>query len=129
MLEAPNRVLARLDGSSPMRKNAYTGPGGLSRARRLVATLGLAGALCTAVLWTLLSSASAAPPRTTQTFSFTGGERTFTVPQGVSSLDVVAGGGKGGKGSDVGPFIGGAGGLFRRPRGSPTGRPRARVVL
>src|ERR687888_2180485 len=42
------------------------------------------------------SAASAAP--TTQKFNFTGAEQTFTVPAGVTSMHVVAIGGKGGSG-------------------------------
>lgn len=89
-----------------MRKITSQHPREFSRARRLAAALGLAAALCTAVLWTLLSSASAAPSNVTKTFSTTGAEQTFAVPDGVTSLDVVAVGGRGG------PGVVGAPGLF-----------------
>jgi hypothetical protein len=79
-----------------------------SPARRLTAALALAGALFTAVLWTVLSSASAAPSSgttiVTTIFNTTGGEQTFAVPDGVTSLDVVAVGGRGGNGQGVGGF-------------------------
>lgn len=68
-------------------------------ARRLLAALGLAAALFTAVLLTVLSSASAAPSSVTKTFNATGAEQVFTVPDGVTSLDVVAVGGRGGAGA------------------------------
>jgi glycine rich protein len=50
----------------------------------------------------------------TNTFGFTGGEQTFTVPAGVKSLRVVAVGAKGGKGSDVDNRIGAPGGVGDR---------------
>ena len=57
---------------------------------------------------------------TTQTFTYTGGEQTFTVPAGVSVVEVLAIGGHGGSGSNApnGPGgVPGAPGSLGRPGG------------
>ncbi len=65
------------------------------RARVLSALCAAAGALG-------LALAAAPAQATTQTFSFTGAEQTFTVPAGVYRLHVVAIGGSGGAGEFAG---------------------------
>ena len=59
----------------------------------------------------------------TQTFTYTGGEQTFTVPAGVSSVEVLGVAGHGGSGS-VAPN--GPGGVTGQPGspGSPVAPPR-----
>lgn len=64
----------------------------------------------------LLLAGHAAPQRVlaaSQTFRFTGGEQTFTVPAGVTSIHVVAIGGAGASGGNTsgGSTVGGAGGF------------------
>ncbi|MEX0992804.1 MAG: glycine-rich protein [Solirubrobacterales bacterium] len=54
----------------------------------------------------------------TQTFVITGGEQTFVVPAGVTSLNVVAIGGYGGNGAGSGSYIGGLGGASAKVSGS-----------
>src|SRR4051794_41512588 len=66
----------------------------------------LSAAIACLLLLAGQSSASAAPP--SQTFTFTGAEQPFTVPAGVTSMHVVAIGAKGGKGSQT-PAAGGFG--------------------
>ena len=73
----------------------------------MATTVALAG-----VLVGLPASASAATP-TTKTFSYTGGVQTFTVPTGVTSLQITTAGAGGGSGlgsSGVSPGSGGPGG-------------------
>ena len=80
--------------------------------RRLVLSLGSAVAVCSVALWLGLSSASGAKPaQIVRTFNFTGGEQTFTVPGGVTSIYVEAVGGRGasGGGFPAGGFRGGYG--------------------
>jgi Glycine rich protein len=55
---------------------------------------------------------------TIQAFSFTGGEQSFTVPAGVSSLQVLAVGAKGGMGFHDGSNVGGSGGFGDRVEAS-----------
>ncbi len=62
-------------------------------------------ALSIALVWT-----GGAQAATTTSFGFTGGEQTFTVPAGVTSIHVVAIGGRGGAGGKGAP-VGGFGGL------------------
>lgn len=59
--------------------------------------LGLLSAVCIAV------AAPAAASADTQRFNYTGSEQTFTVPAGVTSVHVVATGGKGGSDGNGGP--------------------------
>jgi hypothetical protein len=66
------------------------------RKRLTALTLGVL--LCS---WAL--GAASAPASTTATLGYTGGEQTFAVPAGVSSVHVVAIGGRGGSGYAQGP--------------------------
>jgi hypothetical protein len=69
-----------------------------------------------AIALALLGALAAAPAAqaATQNFGYTGGEQTFTVPDGVTTIQVVAVGASGGKGSDDTPNIGGSGGFGAR---------------
>ncbi len=64
------------------------------RARASVPRAVAVGALC--ALACVLTIAVARAQATTQTFTYTGGEQTFTVPAGVTSVEVLAVGGHGG---------------------------------
>ncbi len=57
---------------------------------------GLVASVLGALACLLLVRAAAAQATTTQTFNYTGGEQTFTVPAGVTSVEVTAVGGHGG---------------------------------
>ncbi|WP_345257882.1 glycine-rich protein [Flaviaesturariibacter amylovorans] len=48
--------------------------------------------------------------KVTQTFNYTGGMQTFTVPAGVTSISIDARGARGGRGSENGGFVSGGGG-------------------
>lgn len=61
-------------------------------------TLGLVSALAGVLAALGNVSAARAADTVTQTFSYTGGEQTFTVPAGVHSVEVSAVGGRGGNG-------------------------------
>lgn len=80
------------------------------RVIRRISAISLALALV-CLSWIVLAEPASAA---NQTFYFTGGEQTFTVPAGIKSIHVVAIGAKGGKGSDSGSSIGGSGGLGGR---------------
>jgi hypothetical protein len=69
---------------------------------------GVGAVLLGGLLWSGVAQAA------TTTFSFTGGEQTFVVPQGVTSLNVVAIGGEGGTGASGTGGTGGAGGFGAR---------------
>ena len=84
---------------------------GLDPGRRLAVAFAFAAVICGAALWLALSSASGATASDTKTFNFTGGEQLFTVPNGVTSLNVVAIGGKGGSSGGGTGGIGAAGGF------------------
>jgi hypothetical protein len=85
-----------VSGGLTMRKTYSKGANDFAGARRVLAALGFAGALVTAILLSLLSSANAASSSVTRTFTYTGGDQVFEVPDGVTSLDVVAVGARGG---------------------------------
>jgi hypothetical protein len=68
-----------------------------SSVRRIASAVALAVVLVAIALPVSLSNAGAASGGT-KTFTFTGGEQAFSVPDGVTSLDVTAVGGKGGVG-------------------------------
>lgn len=70
------------------------------RARTGISRTAVLSALC--ALAAVLASPVAAAQATTQTFSYTGGEQTFTVPAGVTSLEAVATGGSGGSAAGAG---------------------------
>lgn len=80
--------------------------------RRLAAAAASTAAICAGALWLALSSASGATSSATVTkvFNSTGSEQTFKVPDGVTSINVIAIGGKGGDGG----ASGGAGGIGAR---------------
>src|ERR1700690_927485 len=70
------------------------------RARAGIGRPSLLSALC--ALAAVLASPVAAAEATTQTFTNTGGEQTFTVPAGITSLEVLAVGGHGGSAASAG---------------------------
>jgi Glycine rich protein len=70
------------------------------RARAGIGRTAALSALC--ALAGVLASPVAAAQATTQTFNYTGGEQTFTVPAGVTSLEVLAVGAHGGSAADAG---------------------------
>ena len=94
--------------NSPMQHqwNSRIGAG-----RRLTIAFGLAAAICAGALWVALSSASGATSSatTTKVFNFTNGEQIFKVPDGVTSINVTAIGGKGANGGGAGNAAGGFG--------------------
>jgi hypothetical protein len=69
----------------------------LRHGRRLLVALVGASMICALGFWVALSEANGASASAgaTTTFTFTGGEQLFEVPDGVTSLEVVAVGGKG----------------------------------
>lgn len=93
-----------MSNSQPEGRNTVMG-----RARRLAAAGGIAAAVSAAALTLPLSGAVGATASATKTFDFTGGEQVFSVPDGVTSLDVVAVGGKGAAGAGGGTATGGSG--------------------
>src|SRR6187200_3381342 len=60
------------------------------------------GLACGCLLLVGLSIGATSAAATTQTFTYTGSEQTFTVPAGVSTIHVLAIGGQGGKAGEVG---------------------------
>jgi hypothetical protein len=72
----------------------------LAPAKAIAARALLLGALC--ALACVLVEPAASAQATTQTFTYTGSEQTFTVPAGVTSLEVVAVGGHGGNAARAG---------------------------
>lgn len=78
-----------------------------SSIRRLAHALTFTGLLCAAVLSLSLSSAGAAPASGTKTFASTGVPETFSVPDGVTKIHVLAVGAHAGGGQ----FPGGDGGF------------------
>jgi hypothetical protein len=80
--------------------------------RRTKASIAGAGAVLAVALGLgsgAASGAGGATASTTTTFHSTGGEQIFEVPNGVTSLDVFAVGGKGGSGASPTPGLGGFG--------------------
>lgn len=76
----------------------------LARGRRLTAWRRnvIAAALALVALAALGVGAATAGAATTEIFTFTGGEQTFTVPSGVTKIHVVAIGGRGAKAGNTG---------------------------
>jgi hypothetical protein len=70
------------------------------RTRASICRTAVASTVC--AFAAVLAGPVAGAQATTQTFSYTGGEQTFTVPAGVTSLDVVATGGRGGNAAGAG---------------------------
>jgi hypothetical protein len=68
-------------------------------------------ALCCAIAFVAVGLAPIAARADTTTFLPTGAEQTFTVPAGVTTIHVLAVGGKGGAGGNSGEYPGGAGGF------------------
>jgi len=83
------------------------------RARRRL-VLSLAAAVAVALASLLGSSSALAAGKITKTFHYTGEEQTFTVPAGVSGVEVLAVGGSGGSAETI------AGGLAAKASGSLT---------
>lgn len=83
--------------------------GGLARRVGVISVGVLLGSSAVGLALVPSASAGAAGP-VTDTFTYTGGQQTFTVPQGVSSISVVATGAGGAAGAPYGA-VGGAGGF------------------
>ncbi|MBL0054780.1 MAG: hypothetical protein IPP31_01055 [Chitinophagaceae bacterium] len=73
------------------------------------------------VVATITVTPTTIAPPVTQTFNYTGGMQTFTVPAGITSVTIDAYGAQGGSGatgnSNIGPTAGGNGGLGTRATG------------
>jgi hypothetical protein len=69
------------------------------RSRIGIRRTAVLGVLCTLAV---LAAPVAGAQATTQTFTYTGGEQTFSVPAGVTSVEVVATGGHGGSAAGAG---------------------------
>ncbi len=70
--------------------------------RRLFSTITLMGSILLMITAPVGSVTAAPAAVTTTTFSFTGAEQTFTVPTGITSIDVDLSGAEGGTGTDGG---------------------------
>lgn len=82
----------------------------IARSRRLTAAAGMALAVSSAAAVAALAASPAANADTSTTFTYTGGEQTYVVPLGVTSLQVVAIGAGGSDGAGQGGIPGGLGG-------------------
>ena len=72
------------------------------RARAGFYRTAILGGLC--AMAAVLAAPVARAQATTQTFTYTGGEQTFTVPAGITSVEVLATGGHGGSAAAAGGF-------------------------